>query len=100
MAKPLLNLLILAALGLMAYGVWAGRQPQADPVYERIKERGVLRVGIDPSYPPFDSVRGGLVEGYDAELARALAGVMGVRVEFTPMALDVMYDSLAAGKVD
>jgi ABC-type amino acid transport substrate-binding protein len=100
MFKPLLNLLILASLGLLAYGVWAGRQPQADPYYERIKQRGVLRVGIDPSYPPFDSVRDGRVEGYDAELARALAGGLGVRVEFAPVALDVMYDALAAGKVD
>ncbi|MFL5735603.1 MAG: substrate-binding periplasmic protein [Chloroflexia bacterium] len=100
MPKLLLNFAILAALGLLAYGVWQGRQPPPDPYFEAIKQRGVLKVGIDPSYPPFDIVRDGKVVGYDADLVRALAGGMGVTVDFTPLALDTMYDALAAGKVD
>src|SRR5207253_10532926 len=47
---------------------------------------------------------GGQIQGYDAELARALAADLGVRVEFVPMALDTMYDALASlrseGKAD
>src|SRR5207249_2770295 len=33
-------------------------------------------------------------------LARALAADLGVRVEFVPLALDTVYDALAAQKVD
>jgi ABC-type amino acid transport substrate-binding protein len=100
MSRILPNLLILTALTLLAVAVWVGRQPPVDPYFRQIKARGVLRVGIDPSYPPFDTLRAGKVSGYDARLAEALASGLGTRVEFTPMALDVMYDALAAGKVD
>jgi ABC-type amino acid transport substrate-binding protein len=100
MSRILLNLSIFAALGLLAFGVWVGRQPAPDPFYTQIQTRGVLRVGIDPTYPPFDTLREGKVAGYDAELAGALASDLGVKVEFTPVALDAIYDALASGKAD
>lgn len=90
----------LALLALLAWLAWAGQQPPPDRYYQYIKTRGVLRVGIDPTYPPFDTLSSGKVAGYDADLAGAVAGDLGVRVEFVPLALDTMYDSLAAGKVD
>ena len=45
-------------------------------------------------------VTNGKIEGYDADLANAFAADLGVRVEFTSLALDTVYDALAAGKVD
>jgi ABC-type amino acid transport substrate-binding protein len=57
-------------------------------------------VGTDPTYPPFETLRDGKVVGYDAELAQAIAADLGVRVEFQTLALDTLYDALAAGKVD
>jgi ABC-type amino acid transport substrate-binding protein len=79
---------------------WAGQQRPPDPYLQDIARRGVLRVGIDPTYPPFDMVANGQVSGYDAELARAIGTELGVRVEFVALALDTVYDALAAGKVD
>src|SRR5438552_10619552 len=102
--RILLNLFLLVALGLLAFGVWAGKQESPDPYLARVQNAGTLRVGIDLSYPPFDVVSGDQIQGYDAELARALAADLGVRVEFVPMALDTMYDALASlrseGKAD
>jgi ABC-type amino acid transport substrate-binding protein len=100
MSRILFNLSILTALGLLAIAVWVGRQPPADRFYSRIQAQSVLRVGIDPTYPPFDTLRDGKITGYDAALATALASDLGVRVEFTPVALDGIYDALTSGKVD
>src|SRR5437868_4396830 len=100
MRPRLTNLVIIFALVALAGVVWAGQQRPLDPYLQGVVKRGVLRVGIDPTYPPFDSISNGAVQGYDADLARAVAGDLGVRAEFTPLALDTVYDALAAGKVD
>jgi ABC-type amino acid transport substrate-binding protein len=100
MRHVLTNLVILAGLGLLSLAVWAGQQMPPDLYLRQIESTGKLRVGIDPSYPPFEAVRDGKIEGYDAELARALGADLGAQVEFVPMAIDTMYDALAAGRVD
>lgn len=89
-----LTLLVVSTLG------WLGQQKPPDRYLEGIMQRGVLRVGIDPTYPPFDTVVNGQVQGYDASLAAAIANDLGVKVEFTTLALDTLYDSLIAGNVD
>lgn len=93
----LITILSVAAIALL---VWMGQQRAPDPYLRDIQGRGVLRVGIDPTYPPFDLLREGKVEGYDAEMARAIAADLGVTVEFQTLALDTLYDALEAGKVD
>lgn len=100
MRRILLDISIIFALSALAWVVWAGQQRPPDLYLNQILNRGVLRVGTDPSYPPFEIVKSGVVEGYDANLARALAADLGVRVEFAPLALDTVYDALAAEKVD
>jgi polar amino acid transport system substrate-binding protein len=81
-------------------GVWAGQQRTPDLYLQEIKGRGVLRAGIDPTYPPFEAVSDGQIEGYDVELAREIADDLGVRLELVPLALDTLYDALAAERVD
>jgi ABC-type amino acid transport substrate-binding protein len=88
---------LLVAVGLL---VWAGQQRPPDRYLQAIQSRGTLRVGLDPTYPPFEYISDGQVVGYDAQLARAIADDLGVRVQFVPMALDTLYDALIAGKVD
>jgi polar amino acid transport system substrate-binding protein len=96
------NVAITVVLTLIATLVWLGQQRTPDRYLEKVRESGLLRVGIDPSYPPFETVKDGKIEGYDAELARAIAADLGfgVRVEFVPLALDTQYDALIAEKVD
>ncbi len=100
MRSIILNIAIAATLALITTLVWLGQQRTPDRYLEGIQARGVLRVGIDPSYPPFAIVKDGKVEGYEAELARAIASDLGVRVEFVPLALDGLYDALVAEKAD
>jgi ABC-type amino acid transport substrate-binding protein len=100
MRSTLINIAISAAIIVITTLVWLGQQRPPDRYLDRISTKGVLRVGVDPSYPPFASVKEGKIEGYDADLARAIASDLGVRVEFVPLALDTLYDALVAEKVD
>lgn len=101
MGVAALLVVVLAAAGVLLWPLLLPALPPPPDTYLKdIQAKGVLRVGIDPTYAPFDTIKEGAVSGYDAELARELASAMGVRVEFVPMALDTLYDGLAAGKVD
>jgi polar amino acid transport system substrate-binding protein len=93
---------VIIVLGILLLGglVWWGQERTPDLYLEGIERNGVLRVGLDPSYPPFAVAREGKIEGYEAELAEAIAADLGVRVEFVPLALDSLYDALIAEKVD
>lgn len=87
------------AVLLLALLITAGcRNP--DDSWQRIAESGVLRVGVDPTFPPFALAEGDAVEGIDVDLTRALAEEMGLRAEFTYFGYDGLYDALTTGQVD
>lgn len=68
--------------------------------WERIAANGVLRVGLDPTYPPFEVADDDGVRGLDVDLARALAGDLGLEAEFVYFGYDGLYDALSTGQVD
>jgi len=75
----------LALLGasLLYYVFVAGGE---DDSWDRVRERGRLRVGMDASFPPFEVVDAeGQVQGLDVDLA---------------IAFDGLHDALAGGEVD
>ena len=77
------------------------REPaQATPL-ERIRARGTLRVGYDPTYLPFSffNAAGELV-GLDVELAGRLADALGVQAEFVPVAWPDLPAALDRGDID
>ena len=100
MRQLLTNLVIIFTLLAIAGVTWAGQQRPADPYLRDIQERGALRVGLDPTYPPFDALQDGEPAGYDVSLANAIAADLGVRVEFRTLALDTLYDALASRQTD
>ena len=73
-----------------------------DRIWARIKQTGVWRVGMDPSFPPFENLDGitGLPAGFDVDLARAIAARWGVRVEFVGVGFDQLMDVVVANRVD
>ncbi|MDH7489039.1 MAG: ABC transporter substrate-binding protein [Anaerolineae bacterium] len=72
-----------------------------DKVWARIQREGVLRVGMDASYPPFEFVDGeGQFRGLDVDLAQALADRWGVRLEIANVGFDGLYDALRDKKFD
>ena len=87
-------------LGLTAVLMLIGCRTE-DATWARIQETGVLRVGLDPSYPPFEvAVEDGAVVGIDVDLMRSIGDELGVAVEFVWFGYDGLYDALQTEQVD
>jgi polar amino acid transport system substrate-binding protein len=72
-----------------------------DGSLERVQATGELRVGLDASFPPFESLDAdGQVIGYDADLGEAIAARLGARPVFVNIGFDGLYDALLARRVD
>ncbi len=68
--------------------------------WERIQKERILRVGLDPTYPPFEIGDENGLRGIDVDLAEMLADEMGLTTEFIWIGYDGLYDGLLTGKVD
>lgn len=84
-------LILVAALG--------GCRANSD-TWEKIAREGVLRVGLDPTYPPFEVATAEDLSGLDVDLANALAAELGLEAEFVYFGYDGLYDALATKQVD
>jgi polar amino acid transport system substrate-binding protein len=67
-----------------------------------IKSKGTLTVASDATYAPneFIASDGHTVVGMDADLMKAIAGVMGLKAEIKNETFDSIIPGLAAGKYD
>jgi polar amino acid transport system substrate-binding protein len=63
----------------------------------KLVKTGVLTVGSDTSFPPFESMNGATAEGFDVDLANAIAKEMGLTVDFTSQKFDTLIPQLQAG---
>lgn len=101
----LLRRLLASALCLFLvvdlYFYWRAQNPY-DPSWLYVRDSKVLRVGLDPTYPPFSafSADGSQVFGLDVDLANALAERLGARAQFVPLGIDGLYSALQTGQVD
>ena len=102
--RPWWRLLIAAALVVVGLVAWAGREgllrSQDDETWARCQREGVLRVGMDASFPPFEIEEGGSFRGYDVELAQEIGRRLGLRALLLNVHFDGLYDALAAGRCD
>ncbi|MCC6165820.1 MAG: amino acid ABC transporter substrate-binding protein [Caldilineaceae bacterium] len=72
-----------------------------DQTWEAMAARGSWRVGLDPSFPPFELLDGnGQPAGYDVDLARRMAAAWGLEAEIVPIGFDSLLDALRAGRID
>ena len=87
----------LAALAVCVAGC-----AHPDDAWDHVLETGVLRVGMDASFPPFESVGfNGELSGLDIDLAREIGKRMGVDVVFIAnLPYDGLYDALLVRRVD
>ena len=68
---------------------------------DAVLERGVLRVGFDAGYQPFEMTnKQGQYIGFDVDLAKMVAKEMGVKVEFVNTAWDGIIPALLTDKFD
>jgi polar amino acid transport system substrate-binding protein len=86
-----------------AGGKTAKKDPKiASQVPAAIRKKGTLIVAEDASYPPNEFIKPGQkdVVGMDADLATALATVMGLKANVKNATFDSIIPGLAAGKYD
>jgi ABC-type amino acid transport substrate-binding protein len=97
-----LLLAAIALLALLAASLLRPGGPLArDAVWARVQERGVWRVAMDPSFPPFESLdAAGQPTGLDVDLVNEIARRMGVRAQITTVGFDELVDAVAAQRVD
>ena len=67
---------------------------------DRVKKAGVLRVGSDITYPPFEVMQAGKPVGFDVDMAQEIAKALGVKLEYVNTAWDGIFAALKAGKFD
>ena len=90
---------ILAAF-VLALALARPAPDRLDPTWSRVRSQGVLRVGMDASYPPFDHEEGGVYSGFDVDLAHEIGARLGLEIQFVNISFDGLYDALAAGRCD
>ena len=95
-------------IAVYAFVTWFPKPPpKPDATWVQILETGAWRVGIDPSFPPFESDdANGNLSGLDIALANELArewssaNATPVRVEYVYSGFDGLYDALKARQFD
>src|SRR5687767_12691891 len=93
----LLTLLLI----LLAVGYRFLNRPPEDAAWEHVQQTGVIRVGMDAAYPPFESINEhNELVGFDVDLANEIGQRLGMRVEFVNIAYDGLFDALLTGRVD
>jgi polar amino acid transport system substrate-binding protein len=93
-------------------GCQQGATPQVSPsatgpisglaakVPEKVREDGVLTVGIDPNYPPMEYLERGEAVGADLDVMTAIAERLGLRAEFKEDAYALLVPGVAAGRFE
>src|SRR5579864_2846287 len=90
----------LLVAGLIGTSFAAATAHAAD-LLDQVKQRGTLRVGLEGTFPPFNSKnpQGELV-GYDVDIAKAVAAKLGVKPEFVTTEWSGIIAGLQANKFD
>jgi len=92
---------IALLLGALAAAALWPREQEEDVAWERVQATGVLRVGVDASYPPFEDVTPeGDLAGFDIDLANEIGRRLGVEVAFVNMGYDGLFDAALVGEVE
>lgn len=74
----------------------------ADDSWSKVQSRGEIVVGFAAHYPPFESKneKTGQFEGFDVDMAKAMADVLGVKVQFVDAEWQGLLGGLNKGDYD
>lgn len=99
-----IGLVLLSPLSGAAAAQFALPGPDAEIVKlvpAAVRAAGTLAIGTDATYPPFESVDPATHEivGFDADLGRGIAALMGLKATLVNTPFDNLIPSLASGKL-
>ena len=68
---------------------------------DEIRSTGVLRVGVNPNFPPMSSFApNGELQGFDVDVARTIADRIGVKLQLVPTEAASRVPFLVSGRID
>ena len=92
---------IKAAILLTGALLLTGCGKDADNELSRIQKDGVLKVGVEGTYPPITyHDENGDLTGFDVDLAKPQGEKLGVKVEFTESEWDSLLAAVDSGRID
>lgn len=95
MFKKYLSMLLAGVAATVAVGT-----ANAGAIDDAVK-RGTLRVGMDPTYMPFEMTnKRGEIIGFEVDIIKAMAKSMGVKLEMVSTAYDGIIPALMTNKFD
>jgi His/Glu/Gln/Arg/opine family amino acid ABC transporter permease subunit len=90
-----------AALLLLAVILLPVHAPADARSVDEIVREGVIRVGVNPNFPPMSSYReGNELQGFDVDIAREIASALGVRLQLVPTETAQRVPFLVSGRID
>ncbi len=95
--------LVLGGLGFVVYNQFFpgnGSIPETGRLAE-IKKRGEIIIGVDPTYPPMESLdKHGNFIGVDIDIVKEIAVDLGVKPIFKTVVWGDIFDAVRKGEVD
>jgi polar amino acid transport system substrate-binding protein len=91
------SLILGAGAGLLALP--AIRSARADTLAD-VKKKGLLTVGTEAAYVPYEYIKDGQIVGYDVDIADHLVSQVNVKAQFIDTAWNGIIPALYAGKFD
>jgi polar amino acid transport system substrate-binding protein len=92
--------ILLTLISSFSYGASIQQDISAASTIEKIKKRGVLKVGMDIFQPWAMKDKNGKLIGFEIDVATRLAEDIGVKVEFLPTAWSGIIPALLTSKFD
>jgi len=91
--------MIKLAMGV-ALAVGLGGAAFADDVLAKVKAAGVMKVGTETEFAPFDYIDAGAHVGLNVDLFAEIGKELGVKIEWVALPWDGVLPGLEAGKFD
>ena len=91
------KLTAIALVAVAAMGLLAGCGSEKSKMTQ---EAGVLRVGSETTFPPFEFTDGDKYVGFDVDLSEAIAKKLGLKMEFKSMGFDALIPAVQSGDID
>lgn len=105
-------LIALSMSALLCLSFASCSKLEANNDLETIKKAGVLKVGMECNYAPFNWTQatasdtsvalsgGGYADGYDVSMAKKIASALGVKLEIVKLEWEGLTSALESGKID
>ena len=94
--RPILAELLLIACFLFL----TGQAASAQDALRQIRQRGILIIGTDATYAPFEFKDGNTFRGFDIEVGDAIGAELGVKTQWINMEWSGVMGALETGKFD